>query len=457
MLRTLVNMQEAEAYLRALTAPLAGVREGNPLPVARFSLEAVANAFVILGLLPAARAEEILAAVRPVLQEAGFRLLEGRTIREMSVSPAARDLQEARAVAPGSLRSIPLAAAAGPVRCQLRSQDLVITSATVTPEGIRGRYHGDAREGDDDDARAWGEEITGQIRELSITDNTGGTYLVSAGKVSGHVSGRRLASGGTLLAPEGQFLAVPAASEVGSRGGPPAIRWLEFSAGPGQPARIEVVSSAAMLTGTTQPPWPTPAECYLAQFAPPAQEWSFGSFATGTIELDTGRIVAAVADALVAVGALPPDSAVLTDITDRVRSEWRLALSDRQLALLDPWSGPERASSAGLAARLPFTQATAVIETVTAHEDMVAIQLYGHPWVMGYWPMITPCFRVTAVDDTGAEHNGDPRNASTSTSTHEGSGTFWFWPPVDPQAKQLRVTVSTLWEAAWALIDIPGR
>jgi hypothetical protein len=32
-----------------------------------------------------------------------------------------------------------------------------------------------------------------------------------------------------------------------------------------------------------------------------------------------------------------------------------------------------------------------------------------------------------------------------------------FLPPLPPQAKQLRVIVSTLWEAAWALIDIPGR
>jgi hypothetical protein len=42
----------------------------GPLPVARFSLEAVANAFVILGLLAAQRAEEILAAQRPVLEAA---------------------------------------------------------------------------------------------------------------------------------------------------------------------------------------------------------------------------------------------------------------------------------------------------------------------------------------------------------------------------------------------------
>ena len=65
-------------------------------------------------------------------------------------------------------------------------------------------------------------------------------------------------------------------------------------------------------------------------------------------------------------------------------------------------------------------------------------------------------FRVGAVDDTGAEHEGSPDN-STGSPAHEGSGAFWFWPPVGPQARQLRVTVSTLWEAAWALVDIPGR
>ena len=39
----------------------------------------------------------------------------------------------------------------------------------------------------------------------------------------------------------------------------------------------------------------------------------------------------------------------------------------------------------------------------------------------------------------------------------EGTGTFWSWPRVPPQATQLRVTVGTLREAARALIDIPGR
>jgi hypothetical protein len=440
-------MEAPEDYLRALTAPL---------PVARFSAEAVAHAFVVLGLLPVARAEEILAAQRPARQAAGVRLLTSRVIGELSVSPAARGLQQARA-AGDRLHEIPLAATAGPVRCRLRGQGLVITSATLTPEGIRARYHGDAREGDDHEARAWGEEIIREIRELSMTDDTGGTYLVSGGQAGGHVSGRRLASGGTLLAPEGEFLAVPIPGAAGSPGGPPASRWLEFSAGSGPPVRAEIVSSAAVLTGTTEPPWPTPAECYLAQFAPPARDWSLGSFEAGTVELDTAAIVTAVADALLAVGALPSDSAVLAGLPGRVRSDWRLELSDRQVALMDVWRGPARVSSAGLAARLSFERATAVIESITAREDMVSIQLYGYPWAIGEsWPMITPCFRVTAVDDAGVEHEGGSVSESQSLA-YEGSGAFWFWPAVGLQAKQLRVTVSTLWEAAWALIDIPGR
>ena len=39
-------MGDPGAYLRGMTAPLARVREGIPFPVARFSLEAVANVFI---------------------------------------------------------------------------------------------------------------------------------------------------------------------------------------------------------------------------------------------------------------------------------------------------------------------------------------------------------------------------------------------------------------------------
>ena len=155
----------------------------------------------------------------------------------------------------------------------------------------------------------------------------------------------------------------------------------------------------------------------MAELALPARDWSIGSAETGTVDLDTAAIVAAVAGALLAVCALPPDSVALTGLPDMVRGDWRLALTDRQLALMDPWAAPGQTSRAGLAVRLPFERATAVIENITAREDLVSVQLYGHPWVIGgSWPMITPCFRVIAVDDTGAEHEGHPGVAYSSSA-----------------------------------------
>jgi hypothetical protein len=337
----------------------------------------------------------------------------GREIGELGINPGAHSFHAARAGVLDRPRQIPLAVAAGPARLPLRRHDLAITGATLTPEGIRLCYRGGARNGDRDGARALVREIT---EELSITDDDGGTYRVPTANVPGDISGQCSASGETRWIPEGEVLAIPVRGEAGSRGGGPAIRWLEFSAGSGPPVRVKIPSAATVPTGTTEPPWPTPAECYLDQLAPPDHDWSIGSFETGTVEL-----------------------------------------SDRQRALMEPWASPGQESGADLAVRLPLERATAVLESITAREDMVSVQLYGHPWIFEeYWPLIAPCFRVTAVDDTGAEHEGGPGHGTVSAG-HEGSGVFWFWPPVGPQARQLRVTVSTLWEAAWALVDIPGR
>jgi hypothetical protein len=38
---------------------------------------------------------------------------------------------------------------------------------------------------------------------------------------------------------------------------------------------------------------------------------------------------------------------------------------------------------------------------------------------------------------------------------NEGTGSFFFWPPVPTACKRIRVTVSTLWEAAWAEVELP--
>jgi hypothetical protein len=72
-------MEDPEACLRALAAPLAQAKPGHPLPVTRFSLESVANAFVLLGLLSADQAEAILAPYRPVPEAAGVAWRHRRT------------------------------------------------------------------------------------------------------------------------------------------------------------------------------------------------------------------------------------------------------------------------------------------------------------------------------------------------------------------------------------------
>src|SRR4029077_16443618 len=84
-----------EALLRAMVAPLSAARRGEPLTGVPFSREAVANAFVMLGLLPEARAEEILAEYRPELEAKGFRF--GVLTGELSVRPGAYGYQDALA------------------------------------------------------------------------------------------------------------------------------------------------------------------------------------------------------------------------------------------------------------------------------------------------------------------------------------------------------------------------
>jgi hypothetical protein len=105
--------ENPEALLRAMVAPLSAARRGEPLPGVPFSREAVANAFVMLGLLPEGLAEEILAQYRPELQAKGFRL--GVLTGELSVRPGAHGYQDALAASRDDLTGIPLAVATGPV------------------------------------------------------------------------------------------------------------------------------------------------------------------------------------------------------------------------------------------------------------------------------------------------------------------------------------------------------
>jgi len=435
-------LADPEAFLRAMVAPLSRARPGQPLPGVPFSREAVANAFVMLGLLPGARAEEILGQYRPELEAKGFR--PGVLTGELSVVPGALGYHEARAASRADLTGIPLAVAAGPVPIAFGGTDLVLTLATLTPDGVKLHLRAVIPDPGQPLRDLPGQRFAAEVRSgLSVTDDLGRAYRlqpVTWGDAPGE-PGRRRWRGEVLAEPQ------PAGSATGT-----AVRWLEFAGAESQPVRVDMPAPVAAETGQAEPAWPTPAEAYLAELASARSV----TIATGedSVELDVAKIVAAVADALLWTGALPPDSALLSD-WEAPTPGWREELAElwgRQAHLRARDNEPERA---GLAVTLPLRRATAVIENIAAQGDLVSIQLYGHPWVSGeYWPMIVPSFQVRATDDAGEEHRGMPGDGG---GRPEGSREFWFWPPVPPSVKRIRVTVSTLWEAAWAELDIPGR
>ncbi len=72
------------------------------------------------------------------------------------------------------------------------------------------------------------------------------------------------------------------------------------------------------------------------------------------------------------------------------------------------------------------------------------------------WPAAIHCFMVRAIDDLGHEHEGHGGNWR-GYGAGEGHGEFTLWPAVPYRAGRLRVVISTLWEARWADIEMPGR
>jgi len=83
--------------------------------------------------------------------------------------------------------------------------------------------------------------------------------------------------------------------------------WLELAPTiAGASGRVALPAPAQVPVGTSDPPWPTPAECYLATLAPVTNISiaTSGHVAEAGPE-ETAEIVATVADSLMAVGALP--------------------------------------------------------------------------------------------------------------------------------------------------------
>jgi hypothetical protein len=411
----------------------------------------------MLGLLPEARAEAILAEHRSALKAAGFEM-QARKPGELTVRPGAHGYWDARAADPDSLANAPLSVAAETVHCPTSGVDVYFTWATLTRASVRLRMYASSR-APAEGAAHFGlphGRLNEALSELSIADDTGRRYRLSEDRFTGMAMPRWQGGMATGMW-DGELTAEP-----GPQG---PVRWLEFSpAGQGRATRVMMPPPSPVPVGTTDPPWPTPAEGYLAALVSPTlmrppMDLAGDPPASAGLPAAKAGIAAAVADALLAVGALPVTSLLLLRIPETGRRPWPEELIQRwDLRVRDRAVGPGQQAKAGLAVRFPLEHANAVIEGISAQGDLVNIWLYGHPWPLGeYWPMITPCFEVRAIDDCGAEHHGQLGEGSFGGRTREGTARIWFWPPVAPQVKRIRVIVNTLWEAAWADIALPGR
>jgi hypothetical protein len=435
---------DPESCLRSLTAEalLWAYPQGPLFPVS-LGVMAVANAFVMLGLLPEPVAEAILAEHRSALEREGFGDSWGVTRGELTVRPGAHGYWQSRTAGPAGLREVPVLVAAAGVRCPTSVAEVCFEWVRLASAGLRVSFRATAADlgGNPPPPDA---AMRRAMSEITVTDDTGHAYELAVEDVSwSRVRERQEQEW------HGQVLVDPDPAR------PPG--WLEFTAArPGASGRVALSPPAQVPVGTSEPPWPTPAECYLADLAT-VTSYSIstsGSEATAGPE-DVAEIVAKVADSLMAVGALPVTSTLLRESPAHREPAWQPPLVSRWGYRAHTAAHFRPAEHRGLAARLPLEHATAVIESISAQGELVGVQLYGHPWVMGeYWPMITPCFRVRATDNAGNEYTGMPGDWR-GFPANEGTGRFFFWLPVPTARTSMQVTVSTLWEAAWAEIELP--
>src|SRR6266581_6701474 len=97
-----------EHCLRSLAAEALRWAPHRPLFPDSLRLMAVANAFVMLGLLPEPRAEAVLADHKSALERMGLGNAWGVTEGELTVGPGADGYWQSRMAGPGGLREVPL-------------------------------------------------------------------------------------------------------------------------------------------------------------------------------------------------------------------------------------------------------------------------------------------------------------------------------------------------------------
>jgi len=246
---------DPEGCLRSLTAEaLRWAHPDRPLFPVSLGVMAVANAFVMLGLLPEPLAEAILAEHRSELERQGFGDSWGVTKGELTVRPGAHGFWQSRTAGPAGLREVPVVVAAAGVRCPNPGAEVCFEWVKLTSTGLRVSFQVTAADPDGISPPA-DAAMRRAMSEISVTDDIGHSYELAAEDV-GWIRVRERHEqewrGQVLLDPD------PARSPG----------WLEFTtASGGASGRVALLPPAPVPVGTSEPRWPTPAEGYLADLA----------------------------------------------------------------------------------------------------------------------------------------------------------------------------------------------
>jgi hypothetical protein len=408
----------AESYLRHLARNAhQHAQAGSDSEVALVGLQAVAHAFVMIGLLSSGAADEVL------IEASGELQAHNHANMQLQLRPGAEEYWRLRNDRPDRLSWIPRAIAAGPLRISTGSTELLVEWLRLSDAGMR--FQAQART---TDAGLVERHVGLVLTDLALADEAGRSYRLYWDRGSGT---RELWIGDVLGVP-------PPPSDV---------TWLELTAiGSAARHRIETVAPLLIEVGPAQSQWPTAAEAYLAVLCATDPPMTFG-------RTKARDVTAAVAEALFSVGAIPADSPLLLEVLGRAKRSSHPVLPTTWPSPVRRATPPDRRIP--ICAALPFTWAAVVIEGLSAWGEDVQLHVYGWPWLRSeQWPAVVPAFSLRAIDDLGGEHEGR-LGSWRAYGSGEASGDFTLWPAVPRNVRRLHVVISTLWEAAWADIDLP--
>ena len=402
-------------------------------------LQATATVLVMLDLIPEAEVEQILVGHKRGLETLSVHP-HGVRDGELTLRPtSAYGFQAARRRPMESLAQRPARVAAPGARVVLPECEVLVEWLVVAPGGVRGRA-----------------VITTSVNGgLSAGQLEVGMPCVDD-KGSAHELRARAGQRGVIVTPPPETGAAATTAWISVE--PPlsvAAEWIELRPPDGPPVRIDLEPLATRSCGRSEPEWPTPAEWFLDALMPAADTEHDATFGVGLDTTGALQVASAVADALLAIGAIPAASPLLSGHLRHDRG-WQNELTSRYRArahqAFAAASQPRRVAAVGVT--VPLAHSVGVFDAIVVQDRDVWMHVYFFPDAQGeYWPVSFRPWQVTATDDLGHQYRTVPATY-WALPDHEGSGDLWLWPPLDPSASTLRLTVSTPWEAAWTEVPL---